>query len=175
MGVHASYKRKDTLGNSSVCSYGQCLMGWLTNQGLGKNKVGKLETRNLGWGTNLSKQAKSVKNSFDPCESLPVGSHYEQISWKWNGAYKGPCACQPSRCFLNGTIYKVDIDSGNAGLNKKYFLSQADLAMATVLSLPKVNANASLPILFYSLGLLAGHLVTCWLAWIPYNMEVFIR
>lgn len=52
-----------------------------------------------------------------------LDSHYEQISWKWDGAYKWPCDCQPTQRFLNGTIYKVDTDSGNGGLNKKYFLS----------------------------------------------------
>lgn len=40
------------------------------------------------------------------------------------------------------------------------FLSQAVLATATMLSLPKVNANASLPILFHSLGELTSQLVT---------------
>lgn len=123
---------------------------------------------------DLSKQSE-CKNSFDPCESLPVGSHYEQSFRKWAGAYERPCDCQSSRCFLNGTIYKVDIDSGNGGLDKKYSPSQAHLAMATVLTLPKVNASVSIPISFYSLGVLTGHLATCWLAWIPYNMEVFIR
>lgn len=46
-------------------------------------------------------------------------------------------------------------------LNKRCFPSQVDLATVIVLKLPKVKASVSLPILFYFLGVLTGHLMTC--------------
>lgn len=49
-------------------------------------------------------------------------------------------------------------------LYKRCFPSQVDLATVIILKLTKAEASVSLPILFYFLGVITGHLMTCLLA-----------
>lgn len=56
-----------------------------------------------------------------------------------------------------------------------YLLSKTDVNTAIVLNMSKVNANVLFPILVYYLEVLTGHLVTHWLVWRPYIMEMLIR
>lgn len=74
---------------------------------------------------------------------------------------KHPVTVSPPGAFSMGLFTKWLLTVEMGGLNKKCFLSQADLAMTTVLNLPKVNASVSFLILFHSLEVLTGHLVTC--------------
>lgn len=60
--------------------HGQWLMGWWTNQGLEKKQNWKIRDKKFGMRYKPLKTSKEYKNSFDPCENLPVGSHNEQSS-----------------------------------------------------------------------------------------------
>lgn len=52
-----SYTRRESLGYRSVLVHGQQLMGQLANEGLGKNKIGRLAVRIWGRDVDLLKQS----------------------------------------------------------------------------------------------------------------------
>lgn len=165
-----SYTRRDSLGYRSVLGHGQQLMGQLANEGLGKNKIGRLAIRNLGLRCGSLETSKVYKNSSDSASGLhdewALTNEMETMNYPVTVSHLG---------LLSGPVYYTKwILTVGWGLCVDWtgatFLAQVVLATAVMLNPPKVNANVSLPILFHSLGGLTSQLVTHWLAQTPYIM-----
>lgn len=135
----------------------------MANQGLRKNKIGRLVTRNLEVRYGPLKTSKEYKNIL-----IPINVYQWTVTM--NEALKNemehmnyPVTVSHPGAFSMGLFTEKILTVGTGviyQLNKRYFLSQADLPTAIVLNLPKIKANVSLPILIYFLGVLTGHSVT---------------
>lgn len=110
---------------------------------------------------DLSKQPKSVKIVVTPVKAYQWALTMNKASENELEHVNDPMTVGHPGAFSMELFTKSVLTVGMGVWTRSNLLSQAHLALATVLTLPKVNANVSLPISFYSLGVLTGHLVTC--------------